>query len=79
MSLQLTTAAGALLGTAIGASLGQMYLNESLAFTSGGFLYFAINGLLSEIKKVDDMSSMMNCLIAMTLGLYFMYVFALLE
>ena len=56
-----------------------MYLNESLAFTSGGFLYFAINGLLSEIKKVDDMSSMMNCLIAMTLGLYFMYVFALLE
>ena len=42
-------------------------------------MYFAINGLLSEIKKVDDMSSMMNCLIAMTLGLYFMYVFALLE
>merc|ERR1712196_177357 len=72
--LQLTTAAGALMGTAIGAVVGQLYLNECLAFTSGGFLYFAVNGLLGEIKKADDIGTMINCLIAMSFGLYFMYV-----
>lgn len=55
VGLQLCTAAGALLGTVVGSVLGQIYLKECLAFTSGGFLYFAVNGLLSELKQVDSL------------------------
>ena len=54
VALQLLTGSGALIGTAVGSVLGQMYLKECLAFTSGGFLYFSINGLLGEIKNVDS-------------------------
>ena len=75
----MTTAAGALIGTAIGSILGEIYLTESLAFTSGGFLYFAINGLLGEIKNVNSILDLTICFVAMCLGLYFMYVFALFE
>ena len=73
------TAAGALIGTAVGSYLGQVYLNECLAFTSGGFLYFAINGLMTELKKVESFASLNACFLSMCLGLYFMYVFALFE
>ena len=55
VGLQLFTAAGALIGTAVGSILGQIFLKECLAFTSGGFLYFAINGLLGELKKIDSL------------------------
>ena len=67
------------MGTAVGSVLGQIYLKECLAFTSGGFLYFAVNGLLSELKKVDSLVQLFFCFAAMSLGLYFMYVFALFE
>jgi len=73
------TAIGALVGTAIGSVLGQIYLNECLAFTSGGFLYFSINNLLTELKQVKTFSELINCFMAMCLGLYFMYVFALFD
>jgi hypothetical protein len=52
---------------------------EALAFTSGGFLYFAINGLLGEVKEVKSIFNLIICLFSMVLGLYFMYVFALFE
>ena len=73
------TATGALVGTAIGSQLGQIYLKEALAFTSGGFLYFAVNGLLSELKEVDDLLQLFFCFCSMSVGLYMMYVFALFE
>lgn len=73
------TATGALIGTVIGSQLGQFYLKEALAFTSGGFLYFAINGLLSELKKVSSNMQLFFCFLSMCLGLYTMYVFALFE
>ena len=79
VGLQLFTAAGALLGTAIGSVMGQIYLKECLAFTSGGFLYFAINGLMSELKKVESLVELFMCFVSMCFGLYFMYVFALFE
>ena len=50
---QLLTGTAALAGTVVGSVVGQLYLKEALAFCSGGFLYFAINGLLSELKSVD--------------------------
>ena len=50
-----------------------------MAFTSGGFLYFSINSLMSELKKVDSLSQLFNCFLAIGAGLYFMYVFALFE
>jgi len=56
-----------------------VYLKECLAFTAGGFLYFSINSLMTELKKVDTLAGLLNCFIAMCLGLYFMYVFALFE
>ena len=56
-----------------------MYLNECLAFTSGGFLYFAINGLMGELKEVKGIFRLTICLLSLFLGLYFMYVFALFE
>lgn len=59
--------------------LGQLYLRECLAFTSGGFLYFAVNGLLGELKQVETMSQLSSCFLSMSIGLYFMYVFALFE
>ncbi len=70
---------GALVGTAVGSVLGQIYLKECLAFTSGGFLYFAINGLMTELKQVDSIPQLINCFLSMCAGLYFMYVFALFE
>lgn len=79
VGLQLLTALGALVGTAVGSILGQIYLKECLAFTSGGFLYFAINGLMTELKQVDSLSQLFNCFLSMCSGLYFMYVFALFE
>ena len=79
VGLQLVTAGGALVGTAVGSLLGQIYLKECLAFTSGGFLYFAVNGLLSELKKVDSFVQLFLCFLSMSFGLYFMYVFALFE
>ena len=54
-------------------------MNECLAFTTGGFLYFAINGLLTELKEVKSLVTLFLCLVNMAFGLYFMYVFALFE
>ena len=54
-------------------------MKECLAFTSGGFLYFAINGLLSELKEVKSFLAMCMCMVSMSFGLYFMFVFALFE
>lgn len=52
LGLQLVTSLGALMGSVLGAYIGNVYMKETLAFTSGGFLYFAINGLLGELKEV---------------------------
>lgn len=73
------TATGAMIGTIIGSMIGEIYMSQCLAFTSGGFLYFAINGLMSELKQVKSIFSMIICLLSLALGLYFMYVFALFE
>ena len=79
LGFQLLTAYGAMMGTLLGSRLGQLYLPQCLAVTSGGFLYFAINGLMGELKQVNSFISLVFCLFSMVLGLYFMYVFALFE
>jgi len=79
VGLQCLTALGALAGTAVGSIIGQVYMKECLAFTTGGFLYFSINGLLSELKEVKTVNGMIVCFLANSIGLYFMYVFALFE
>jgi zinc transporter ZupT len=79
VGLQCLTALGALAGTAVGSIIGQVYMKECLAFTTGGFLYFSINGLLSELKEVKTVNGMIVCFLANCVGLYFMYVFALFE
>jgi len=79
LSLQLVTALGALAGTVMGSYIGTLYMNQCLAFTSGGFLYFAINGLMGELKEVQGLFRLTICLFNLFLGLYFMYVFALFE
>ena len=63
----------------MGSYMGTLYMNQCLAFTSGGFLYFAINGLMGELKEVQGLFRLTICLINLFLGLYFMYVFALFE
>ena len=68
-----------MIGTLVGSILGKIYLEQALAFTSGGFLYFAINGLMGELKEVKKFGQLLICLFSMGLGLYFMYVFALFE
>jgi zinc and cadmium transporter len=79
LGVQLLTSLGAMAGCVVGSYLGTLYMKECLAFTSGGFLYFAINGLLGELKSVKTISELTNCILAMCLGLYFMYLFALFE
>ena len=79
LGFQLLTATGAMIGTVVGSILGKIYLEQCLAFTSGGFLYFAINGLMGELKEVKRFGQLVLCLISMMFGLYFMYVFALFE
>ena len=66
-------------GTLMGSYIGNMYMNQCLAFTSGGFLYFAINGLMGELKEVQGVFNLAKCIMSIFLGLYFMYVFALFE
>ncbi len=68
-----------MIGTVIGSIIGKIYLEQCLALTSGGFLYFAINGLMGELKEVKKTYQLVICLFSMSLGLYFMYVFALFE
>ena len=68
-----------MIGTLVGSFMGKLYLEQCLAFTSGGFLYFAINGLMGELKEVKGLLNIVICLISMGFGLYFMYVFALFE
>jgi zinc transporter ZupT len=79
LGFQLLTAGGAMIGTLVGSIIGKIYLEQCLAFTSGGFLYFAINGLMGELKEVKTFSQLFICLLSLSLGLYFMYVFALFE
>ena len=79
LGFQLLTAIGAMIGTTMGSVIGQFYMNQCLAFTSGGFLYFAINGLMGELKQVKSFWQLFLCLISMSMGLYFMFVFALFE
>lgn len=79
LGLQLLTACGAMAGTVMGSYIGTLYMNECLAFTSGGFLYFAINGLMSELKEVKGTIPLIKCIMSIFLGLYFMFVFALFE
>ena len=79
LGFQLLTAVGAIIGTLVGSYMGKLYLEQCLAFTSGGFLYFAINGLMGELKEVKGFTNIIICLISMAFGLYFMYVFALFE
>jgi len=79
LGLQLLTACGAMAGALMGSYVGTLYMNQCLAFTSGGFLYFAINGLMSELKEVQGVLRLSICIFSIFLGLYFMYVFALFE
>ena len=79
VGVQLMTGTAALIGSLVGSQIGQVYLKEALAFTSGGFLYFSVNGLLSELKSIDSMQQLFYCFLSMCFGLYTMYVFALFE
>ena len=79
LKVQLFTSLGAILGTLLGSYLGNLYMRQCLAFTSGGFLYFAINGLLGELKSVNSLFELVNCVMAIGMGLYCMYLFALFE
>jgi len=79
LGLQLLTACGAMAGSLMGSYVGTLYMNQCLAFTSGGFLYFAINGLMGELKEVEGVLRLSTCIFSIFLGLYFMYVFALFE
>lgn len=70
---------GSVLGACIGNYAGSFYIQECLAFTTGGFMYFAINGIMTELKQVDGLMQMILCTLSSWFGLYFMYVFALFE
>ena len=52
LGLQLITAAGSLAGGVLGSLIGEMFEKECIAFITGGFIYFSVNGLLSELKEV---------------------------
>lgn len=79
LGLQILTSMGAMIGTLTGSYLGNIYMQECLAFTSGGFLYFAINGLLGELKEVKEIYKLRNCMFFALLGLYSMFIIALFE
>ena len=68
-----------MMGTLVGAYVGEFLMQECLAFTTGGFIYFAVNGLLQELKEVKSSVALVVCLLFMGFGMYFMYVFALFE
>ena len=68
-----------MIGTGVGSMVGQVYLKECLALTSGGFLYFSINGFMTELKKVETFSELINCFISSMFGMYIMYLIALFE
>ena len=79
VALQCSTGLGALAGSVVGYLIGQVYMTECLAFTTGGFLYFSINGLMTELKDVKTALGLFYCFLSMSVGLYLMYVFALFE
>ena len=79
LQLQLMTSLGSLVGTVVGYKVGSIFMTQCLAFTSGGFLYFSINGLLGELKEVKGVFNLSVCLVSMGVGLYFMYLFPLFE
>jgi hypothetical protein len=65
----------------IGLYIGEIFNQECIAFTTGGLLYLAICGLLGgELRpKNGSMLTIIVYLGFMSLGLIFMYVFALME
>ena len=75
--MQLVTASGSLAGGVLGSIIGELFEKECIAFITGGFLYFSVNGLLGELKKVESLLQLFYCSLSMSFGLYFMYVFAL--
>ena len=77
LGLQLVTAAGSLIGGVIGSFIGEIFEKECIAFVTGGFIYFSVNGILSEIKEVESMIQLFYCFLSLSFGLYFMYLFAL--
>lgn len=79
VGLQLLTGLGSMVGAIIGAYLGQIFEKECLAFTSGGFMYFAINSLFNELKKIDTVGQLVASLVSLVLGLYLMFACAMLE
>ena len=51
----MVTASGSLAGGVIGSIIGELFEKECIAFITGGFLYFSVNGLLGELKKVESL------------------------
>ena len=79
VGLQCLTALGAVAGSTFGNIVGQLYLNECLAFTTGGFLYFSINNLMGEIKEIQSFPMLILCLLCSYAGIQCMYLMVLLN
>jgi len=82
MKLQLVTALGALLGTAIGLATGGIAsaTNIILPITAGGFIYISTVSVIPEL--LEDSSSFKQTLlelIAASIGVSFMLIIAFLE
>lgn len=78
--VELTTAMGAFVGTYIGLYLGEVYMAEAFAYSSGSFLFVAMGLFFHEIKRVKNSWAMTFCLlIGASMGLVMMYAVAKME
>lgn len=85
MLLQLTTAVGALSGTAISLlakdGIGVLATNSILPFTAGGFIYIALVSVIPELLEEEKPSFLQTVLqiSAMLVGVYMMVIIAQYE
>lgn len=52
--------------------IGDAYTNEMLAFTSGSFLYIALNTILGDLKESKSIMSVISETLAFLAGIYVM-------
>lgn len=73
---KLTGGLATVAGAALGYGLGFYFLQEFLSLATGGFVFFGVYGVLTELKDIKNASEMIMSTLSLALGMYFMYMYS---
>jgi|LauGreDrversion4_2_1035121.scaffolds.fasta_scaffold4324063_1 hypothetical protein len=55
--------------------IGENFSDQILAFASGTFIYIAVNTILGDLKETKSIISLLSEFVAISLGVFMMYIF----